>query len=250
MSNSASRLLDLVAALNNHDPSKAAMEHWFKALGYGVLGPEEDAIAAMQAAVAEVRLVDAHLEELGAPPDLFSTASTQLREAFSPARSAAAYKDVAMPLMQGTVLNPLAWASWVIRDFNSPDIAGPELEALVASVDEQEKLLKGGGLSLPIRRLLERQIRELRIALRLYTVKGAAAVQDACAHGVASFLKMSPQDVKDATPEDQAAIKGSASVLKQAAEAAQSATAIINLLEKAASASSSAIAWAQGFLPS
>jgi len=250
MSNSASRLLGVVQALNGGDAGKSALDQWIRILQVenSVLRDEE-AVSAMSAAIGEVRLVEQHLSRLGAPPEVFAQASKFLRQAFAPTSAQGAWRDIGRQVFEGHATNPLQWAAWVIREFDQPDIDGPVLETLLRHIEAQQKLLDAGGLTFYIHEMLQKQIEELRSALRLYTVQGSDPLKKAYNTAVSEFMTV-PEDVaKQATPSDAIAVTKGRDVLAEAGRAAKAGTEILNFLSTWSDTAANAIGYIMKQLP-
>lgn len=250
MSNSASRLLSIVQALNSGDAGKSALDQWIRILQVeGSPTKDEEAVAAMSAAIGEVRLVEQNLGRLNAPPELFAQASKLLRQAFAPTSAQSAWHDIGRHVAEGHATNPLRWASWVIREFDQPDIDGPVLETLLRHMEAQETLLAAGGLTPYIHEMLQKQIEDLRRALRLYTVQGSDPLKKAYNTAVSEFMTV-PEDVaKSATPADATAVAKGRDVLAEAGKAAKAGTEILNLLSTWSDTATSVIGYIMKQLP-
>lgn len=243
MSNPGERLSQLFDKLIKGDQNSSGFDQWFRVLDLDRSSPtrEEDAIAGMQAALAEVRGVEHLLSGLNAPPDLFAVASKRLRTMLSPANARAAAKDHMQPQLHGETRIVLRWAAWVLREFNQPDIEESALQTLLESIDEQEELVRAGGLSPYIRDLLMRQIADLRRAVRLYAVQGSAPVQDAYNKSVTALATVPKDVVESSTEADAQAVRKSRDVLEQVGKVSRAGTDLLNFLTNVANAGQSAI---------
>lgn len=250
MSNSASRLFQIVQQLNQGDAKKSALDQWVRILQLDQSPTkEEDAVAAMSAAIREVRFVDDSLVRLTAPPELFAHASKILRNAFAPTGAKAAWKDVGQQVAIGNANNALQWAAWVIREFDQPDIDGQTLEALLKHIGAQDELLARGGLSSYIHDMLQKQVDDLRRAVGLYTVQGSEALRKAYTTAVSEFMTVPEQVAKHATPADAVAVTKGRDVLAEAGKAAKAGTDILTFLSTWGDAATNVIGYIMKQLP-
>lgn len=235
MNNSASRISALLDQLNNGKAQLSARDQWIRVLNLDLksVSLDEDAVEGMQVALSEIRQIERSIKSLGAPDHLFEQTAVQLRRAFSPGSSNSAWRDIGSTVQERAVKNSLEWASWVLREFDQPDIDSSTLEKLLESIDAQELLLSAEGLSVPIKEMLQRQLRQMRVALRLYDIQGAQPLRDAV-NGAIGELATTPQHVFEAASNsapDNAALRGGVELITEVGKAADAGSKIVKFGE-------------------
>lgn len=222
--NPASRLASVHQHFSRGDPKRVVMTVWQEYLGIDPKEPtaEDDAYAAMTAALGEIRNIQNRLKRLGAPDPLFSHCADTLRHAFSPAiakQQLAGYRE---PLVQPQIGLALAWAAWTLRELNDPEADDQALKDLAAAVEEQETRLRDPAISGPAREMLEHHVRQLRAALRLYRIEGPQALRAAVNEAFGEMTNAGPETVfaAESNPESVGALKKGMELLGKAAKVA------------------------------
>lgn len=249
MSNSASRLISLVDALNAGQTNIAAVQRWIQVLLLEGEHALDEAITAMQAALNETRAVERQMNQLGVPASLYATAIQHLRDAFNPLLANNAWQSVAANVNQPQDAIVLRWVAWATREFEEADMEGPAVEALRASIEAQERLLAEGGLTPAIHDLLLRQTTELRRALRLAAVKGPGPLRDAFNHGVTDLASVDQGTVQAMNTRDAEAVRSGVGMLRQAADAAKAGTELLDFFAKVHGTASNLLTFVQTLLP-
>lgn len=207
--NPAQRLLELIDFFTTTATDKSMQEVWARYINAeATTASEEDVLACVQIALAEVRNMEGQLDAMRVPVQLLNSCADRLREAFSPKRLDTNWRSQHAPAIQNaSVRVVLQWASWALQEHNENAIDPETWGALAQALKSQEDLLQSTtDIPLGIRALLERQVIELRRAMALYKLQGVAPIQAAVNHAVGelrtatselvSELESSPEPVK------------------------------------------------------
>lgn len=204
--NPAQRLLELVDFFSTTETNKSMQEVWARYIDPDATNAREDEVLEyVRIALAESRLMERQLGEIGVPAQLFISCTNQLREAFSTRFLTANWKKQhAVSIQNASVHTILQWASWALGKFNENPIDPEAWNALTQALDAHEKLLNDtAGIPLGIRTMLERQVKELRQAMALHKLQGVAPVQAAVNHAVGELRTATTELVAelDSSPE-------------------------------------------------
>lgn len=229
--NPASRLLDLYLTFQTLEPKRSIMEGWKRLLNISDDDPraDEDAYTAMNAALAEIRHAQRRLDQLGAPQNLFAHSADVLRRFFSPSSAPQQMSGFRNMLYEDReVQSTLKWASWALSKFDDPDLTPEAFADLEKALAEQEQILSDPRIPVSVREMLERQVRELRLAIRLYRVKGSSALHEAVQEAYGEFRSVPESFVQEAAsnPESKNAVHRMASLLGKAARVADDASKV------------------------
>lgn len=207
--NSAQRLLELIDFFSTTAPDKSIQEVWARYIDSEATNAnEDDVLEYVRIALAETRLMERLLGEIGVPGQLFQSCTNQLREAFSPRFLTSNWRSQhASNIQNASVRVILQWASWTLARFNENPIDPEAWNALTQALETHEKLLNDtAGIPPGIRAMLERQARDLRQAMAMYKLQGVAPIQTVVNHAVGelrtatselvSELESSPEPVK------------------------------------------------------
>lgn len=231
MMNPASRLSELVDSFNSANPNAAVKEAWEKYMGSASTPlTEEEVLDVIQAVLAEIRVMEAKLKELGAPANLYTDCVAQLRTAFSPTQLAVAWKSHQEQMHRRATPLALQWAAWALSQFDENEIAEADIESLRTSLAEQEKLLQETNLPAGLREMLERQTAALRRALHLYNIQGVAPLRKAVSDSVGEFQTASTElvtSVEAGKPEAKNVLKQGMALIGKVAEVADKGSKVI-----------------------
>lgn len=176
--NSASRLLSIVQFFNSADRNAAIQTLWEKYLGPSPTPlSEEDVLTAVQAMLAEIRIMEAKLKSIGAPEQLYSDCVNRLRSSFSPTQLNVPWVNHREPIERQATSLALQWAEWALSISDEDEIDDAAMQELRANLESQEQLLKDTELPAGLREMLERQTASLRRALQLYRIGGVEPVR-------------------------------------------------------------------------
>ena len=198
--NSAQRLLELIDFFSTTAPDKSIQEVWARYIDpEATNASEEDVLDYVRIALAETRLMESQLGELGVPGQLFQSSTVQLREAFSPRFLNSNWRSQhASNIQNASVRVILQWASWTLARFNENPIDPEAWNALTQALEAHEKLLNDtAGIPPGIRAMLERQARDLRQAMAMYKLQGVAPIQTAVNHAVGELRTAHPELVSE-----------------------------------------------------
>ena len=194
--NSAQRLLELIDFFSTTAPDKSIQEVWARYIDSEATNAnEDDVLEYVRIALAETRLIERLLGEIGVPGQLFQPCTNQLREALSPRFLNANWRSQnGSNIQNASVRVILQWASWTLGRFNENPIDPEAWNAVSQALEAHEKLLNDTADIPPgIRAMLERQVRELRQAMAMYKLQGVAPIQAAVNHAVGELRTAHPE---------------------------------------------------------
>lgn len=117
------------------------------------------------------------------------------------------------PGYRGNLIGPeirlaLEWAAWALSS-DEDDLSAEAISALVAELDELEAAARADGVSPYVRELCLRCASQIRSALRVYRVRGLAALADALqttAGAMVSSKSIVATEVASGTPETRSVV--------------------------------------------
>ena len=193
--NPASRLNELVNFFASANPNAAIKEAWQSYMGSTSTSLAEDEVLdVIQAVLAEIRAMEAKLNDIGAPASLYTDCVAQLRAAFSPTQLATAWAGHRQQMVNRATPLALEWAAWALGQFDEDEIDEEAIKSLRVSLAEQEKLLSETNLPAGLRELLLRQTAALQRSLNLYKIQGAAPLRKVVSDAVGE-LRTVPQEL-------------------------------------------------------
>lgn len=250
--NSASRLNNIVQFFNSVAKNEAMLTAWQRFLGLNISGSEEEVLIATQAVLAEIRIAQAKLKQIGVPEELFNETVTTLRAAFSPTQLAASWSNHSEVVTKRSVQLALQWASWSLKKFNENDIPEESIRSLQEGLDAQEAMLRDTELPDSLREMLERQVAELKVALVLYKINGVKPLVDMVNKQSGEMRHASVEMVQEVTsgpPETKSAVQKGMELIGLAAKTADSGSKIINFGKSVYELGLNALHFGQNHLP-
>lgn len=232
--NPASRLFEIFECFSA-SPGTEIQAVWANYLGIGPL-PEEQLISISQAVIGEVKATQSRLADLGIESELFHLPAEHLRVVFSPLRLSHNWAQFMNADIALKTRHALLWARWALNKFDEDDLPTEQVEALRGSLAAQEALLAEIKLPFALRELLERQVRELKTAMLLYRVSGAAPLADAVNKHIGEMRHVSNATVKEyeeGTPEVKTAVEKAGELIVKAAKVADIGSKIFKFGENA-----------------
>lgn len=189
----------------------------------GVPRREDWIIEAVIAFRAELEQTGKQLASLNVPADLTSTVFARLRDAANPAAFNQKWQN-----FRGNVSAPecalaLSWSAWVLQRFGEDEIEQEQFTAIVAHLAELEELLQATEMPPALHAFVQRQVDDIRAALRMYPIQGIKALKKAVDTATGAFAAPDEAVVdgyEKAGPEAKGVFKKAFDALKQAAEVA------------------------------
>ena len=191
-------------------------------------------IEAAMAFRAEVDLTSKHLAALQVPPTLTSSVFPRLRDAANPVVFGTQWGNHKAALQAPECALVLAWSAWVLKQFGEDEIEQEQFAAIVAHLAELEVLLQATEMPPALHAFVQRQVDDIRAALRMYPIQGIKALKKAVDTATGAFAAPDEAVVdgyEQAGPEAKSVFKKAFEVLKQAAEATGHAEKLKNTVE-------------------
>ena len=248
--NPAQRLLELTDFFSGTATDQSIQAVWTRYIDVDAADASEDAVLEyVGVALAETRLMERQLAELGVPGQLFQSCTGTLREAFSPRLLATNWRSQnASSIQSASVRTILQWASWTLGRWNENTIAPEAWNALTQTLAAHERLLLDTSDIPPsIRAMLERQVRDLRQAMVMYKLQGVAPIQTAVNHAVGELRTATPELVAEleSSPEPvKSLFQKARELVGQAAELSDKGSKVVKFSKEIYELG--ATAWAAG----
>lgn len=181
--NTAGRLLSIYDRLTRQGwpQDKTMVWVWAEVFELSQTAPhvEDDVVTCLQAIRSEIDLLSAKLSAVGVSEDLMNPGLIRFRNATS-----TVYLNTNWSGIQGEVLRPenripLLWAKWTLRDEDEEDMPADELVSLKSELDSLETSLQDTEMTSYLRNFVQRQIDAIRVALRVYWVRGVKPIEEA-----------------------------------------------------------------------
>lgn len=197
---------------------------WAEIFDIPKVSPHVDdwAIEAAMAFRSEVDLASKQLALLEVPPNLTSSVFLRLRHAANPAHFDGQWVKYKTSLQAEECALVLAWSAWVLQRFGEEEIEQEQFAAIVAHLAELEQLLQATEMPPALHAFVQRQVDDIRAALRMYPIQGVKALKKAVDTATGAFAAPDEAVVDgydQAGPEAKSVFKKAFEVLKQAAEA-------------------------------
>lgn len=183
---------------------------------------------------AEVDLASKHLAALQVPPNLTDSVFPRLRTAANPIVFSNQWGNQKATLQAPECALVLSWSAWVLQQFGEDEIAQEQFATIVAHLAELEELLHATEMPPALYAFVQRQVDDIRAALRMYPIQGIKALKKAVDTATGAFAAPDEAVVdgyKQAGQEAKGVFKKAFDVLKQAAEVAGNAEKLKNAVE-------------------
>lgn len=181
--NTAGRILSIYDKLTepNRPQEKTMVWVWADVFDLPQDGPhlEDDVVTCLQAMRAEMDLLRTKLHARGAPEILLHPTLPRLRNATSPIYLNSQWKAIREETTTPENRIVLLWADWALRDEDEDDLPADEFSALLSELESLEKNLNSTAMTAYMRGFIQRQIDSIRIALRLYPIRGTKPIEEA-----------------------------------------------------------------------
>lgn len=174
-------LLDRLVALPDPHPGEPIGHAWARVLEIETTdeGEREDqVVTCLQALRAEIAATSKALVAMGCTSEMLHPSFGRLSDVASPSRINTEWRGYRGNLLSPEVRLPLLWAAWAMPK-EEGDIDQSSRDALLADIAALERSAVVAGVSPFIAELARRQSVALRAALRLYGIRGVAAMDDA-----------------------------------------------------------------------
>lgn len=183
---------------------------------------------------AEVDLASKHLAALQVPPNLTDSVFPRLRNAANPISFGNQWGTQKAALQAPECALVLSWSAWVLKQFGEDEVAQEQFAAIVAHLAELEQLLQATEMPPALHAFVQRQVDDIRAALRMYPIQGIKALKKAVDTATGAFATPDEavvEEYKRAGPEAKGVFKKAFDVLKQAAEVAGNAEKLTSAVE-------------------
>lgn len=180
-------------------------------------------VECLQAYRGELAATRAALVAQGCTDQMLEPAFARLAEVSSPAVMHSEWRGMRSPITAAEVRITLAWAAWAMPDQES-QLEVQALKALSDDIDELEASAKADGVSPFMRALALRNVALMRSALRVYGIRGVAAVNDALQTAAGAAVAQRPiieAEVANGTPQTKTVASRLRSVMDVAVKAAE-----------------------------
>lgn len=191
-------------------------------------------IEAAMAFRTEVDLASKQLAALEVPTNLTNSVFPRLRDAANPTGFNHQWMQHKATLMAPECSLVLSWSAWVLQRFGEEEIEPEQFTAIVAHLAELERLLQATEMPPALHAFVQRQVDDIRAALRMYPIQGIKALKKAVDTATGAFAAPDEAVVdgyEQAGPEAKGVFKKALEVLKQAAEATGHAEKLKNAVE-------------------
>lgn len=179
--NPSTRLLALYDSLTGNNADMPMIQKWTNLFDLDAESStiEDDTTACLMALRSEIDLVRASLDSLGVPTSLSNPGFERLRETAS-----ARYLQQGWNGLRGNIQAPecrhaFAWSAWLLRDEADDEMDSSDKAEISAALDALEEKLAHSELSPYLRSFIDRQVANLRRALRASKVQGVKPLRDA-----------------------------------------------------------------------
>lgn len=234
----AARILNIHSRLINkgRPDSHSMLVVWAEIFGIPTDSPhlEDWVIEAALAFRAEVDLTSKQLDALGVPSELTTSVFPRLRNTANPVVFNNQWGSHKASLQAPECALVLSWSAWVMQRLGEAGIEQEQFAAIVAHLEELEQLLQATEMPPALHAFVQRQIDDIRSALRMYPIQGVKALRKAVDTATGAFAAPDEAVVdgyKKAGPEAKSVFKKAYDVLKQAAEATGHAEKLKNTVE-------------------
>ncbi|GAA6143668.1 hypothetical protein [Hydrogenophaga sp. 5NK40-0174] len=241
-SNAATRLKDIHAKLAQGRSDSILMQKvWAEVFGLPTDAPQTEdwVVEAVVAFRMELEHARQQLDNIGVPSDLTNHVFTRLKHAASPTflTQQWAHHKSALVGIENTLV--LRWCDWALRTLGEAEIEAQQFQSIKNHLAELEQLLNEPDVPPAIREFVQRQVNDIRSALRLYPIHGLRVLRKAVDTATGAFTTPDDQVVAEsqtATPATKGVLRKSAEILKEAAEVTGQADKLFTTLAKYAPA--------------
>lgn len=226
--NPARRLLAIYDSVMRQgaDPGMSASQMWAGVFGLPTTRSHENddlVVECLQALRGEIAATLAELRSRGCTDEMLQPAFARLAEVASPVGMHSEWRGMRSPITAAEVRITLAWAAWALPD-QEAELEVQALKALSEDIDELERSANAEGVSQFMRALALRNVALMRSALRVYSIRGVAAVNDALQTAAGTAVIQRPiieAEVANGSPQTKTVASRLRSVMNGAVKAAE-----------------------------
>lgn len=181
--NTAGRLLHTFNRLLDHGLGNDVrmLNVWAKVFELSAEDPhlEDAVVACLQATRSEIEVLRVRLQALGVPEELMRTSVNRLRNYTSASIIHSSWNNLREEAHKPENRLAFMWANWTLRAEDEDDMPAEELAALRGELDSLEASLQDADLTPYLRDFIQRQIDAIRVALRMYRMRGVKPIEEA-----------------------------------------------------------------------
>jgi len=179
--NSGERLLNIYTSLVQQSPNKDMVKTWAKVFGLDADGNnlEDEVVHLVLGLRHELTFARGRLTAQGAPSELTSPAFERLASVASPGQLHSSWASHLPNINPAECRKIFEWVAWTLRDEGEADMSADEMQTLRGELESLEAALADVGMAPYLRDFIERQIKTIREALRMYGVRGVKPVREA-----------------------------------------------------------------------
>jgi len=199
----------------------------------------------------EIALARERLDLLDVPADLTHPVFSRLHDVASPTQFLAPWRSHRGNLTPPECRKIFDWVTWALREEAEADMEAEAMSALVDELKDLENALADASVPGHLRAFINRQIKTIRNALRMYRVRGVAPIQEALATVAGEFVvkdQVLQQNLGAGTAPAKSAISRIASTVDKLAKLADNLSKVKKGIEDAAAIGVSVSAVVSPFL--
>ncbi|TXD94234.1 hypothetical protein FUT87_07435 [Mitsuaria sp. TWR114] len=185
----------------------------------------------------EIALARERLDLLGVPADLTQPACGRLHDVASPTQFLTPWRSHRGNLTPPECRKIFSWVTWALREEAEADMEAEAMSALVDELKDLENALADASVPGHLRAFIDRQIKTIRSALRMYRVRGVAPIQEALATVAGEFMvkdQVLKQNLESGTTPAKSAISRIATTVDKLAKLADNLSKVKKGVEDAA----------------
>lgn len=154
---------------------------WAEVFDLDTTGPalEDEVTACVVALRGQIDFARLRLSERDVPSDLTNPGFDRLKAAASPGHLHQSWNSLRGNIQPPECRQAFTWSAWVLRDEDENEMPREGRDQLRAELASLETALCNAEMSPYLRDFIQRQVAEIRAALRIYDVQGVRPLQHA-----------------------------------------------------------------------
>lgn len=221
---SATRVLTVYNRLLQRNDEKVVGAAWAAVFGVPEGHPQSEDWT-MEATIAfrsEVDRTRRSLQGIGVPLAALGPVFQRLKDAANPAVFPHSWESQKKAIGTPEHALVLEWAVWALRDQEEQEVADEQFGTIGLRLGELEAELSSTEMPPALRAFIQKQVDEIREAIRLYPIIGVSILNRAVESATGAFTVPSDAvvaEVKQASPEQKKVLTKALGLLKTTAEA-------------------------------